>query len=268
MMSLIDIGANLTHSSFDNDLSIVIQNAHSAGISRIIVTGTSIVESVRALELSKSYPKYLFATAGVHPHNAKEFDEYTNSALRDLAKNDEIVAIGECGLDFHRNFSTQNEQKYAFLSQLELATEINLPVFLHQREAHKELVSLLKPIRNQLCGGVAHCFTGGKRELHTYLDMDLYIGITGWLCDDSRGHELRDAVSDIPLERLLLETDAPYLLPKDLPQKPTGRRNEPRFLPHILERLSKIMSKPVTDIADASRINAEQLFNLKTSETS
>ena len=126
MMSLIDIGANLTHNSFDNDLSIVIQNAHLAGISRIIVTGTSIVESVRALELSKSYPEYLFATAGVHPHNAKEFDEHTITALQDLAKNDEIVAIGECGLDFHRNFSTQNEQKHAFLSQLELATEINL----------------------------------------------------------------------------------------------------------------------------------------------
>ena len=267
-MSLIDIGANLTHSSFDNDLEVVIQNAHSAGISKIIVTGTSLMESVRALELSKNYPEYLFATAGVHPHNAKEFDKHTTSALRDLANNDEIVAIGECGLDFYRNFSTQNEQEQAFLSQLELATEINLPVFLHQREAHEELVGLVQPIRHRLCGGVAHCFTGGKRELHAYLDMDLYIGITGWLCDDSRGRELREAVSDIPLERLLLETDAPYLLPKDLPQKPSARRNEPRFLIHILERLSEIMNKPVSDIANASRVNAEQLFNLKTSETS
>ena len=263
MIPLIDIGANLTHSSFDHDLDAVLQNADSVGICQIIVTGTTVTKSIRALELSKSYPHHLFATAGVHPHHAKEFDEHTTDALRDLAQNDQIIAIGECGLDFHRNFSTRNEQQYAFSNQLELATEVDLPVFLHQREAHKELVALLKPIRHRLCGGVAHCFTGGPSELRTYLDMDLYIGITGWLCDDNRGGALRDAVCDIPLERLLLETDAPYLLPKDLPNKPSSRRNEPKFLPHILEQLSEIMNKPVSVIANASRINAEKLFKLK-----
>ena len=263
MMPLIDIGANLTHRSFHDDLADVLQNASSAGISQIIVTGTTVTESTRALELSKSYPHHLFATAGVHPHHAKEFDEYTTDALRALAQNDEIVAIGECGLDFHRNLSTQDEQQNAFSRQLELAAEVDLPVFLHQREAHKELVDLLEPICHRLCGGVAHCFTGGPRELRTYLDMDLYIGITGWLCDDSRGGALRDAVCDIPLERLLLETDAPYLLPKDLPNKPSNRRNEPKFLPHVLDRLSKIMKKPVSIIADSTRINAEKLFKLK-----
>ena len=262
MNSLIDIGANLTHDSFDADRGAVIERAKAAGVQRLIVTGTSVTESARAVELTKDYPGTLYATAGVHPHHAKDFDEHSTEALRALAQNDEIVAIGECGLDFFRNFSSPKQQKSAFSSQLELAINVGLPVFLHQRDAHEEFLSLLEPVRDQLSGGVAHCFTGGPNELHAYLNLDLYIGITGWLCDERRGAALLDAVSNVPLDRVLIETDAPYLLPRDLPEKPRNRRNEPSFLPHILQRLAAAMGQSPEVVAQASSVNAQRLFSL------
>ena len=264
MNSLIDIGANLTHDSFDADRGLVIDRARAAGVERLIVTGTSMTESARAVELAKDYPGTLFATAGVHPHHAKDFDGHSAEALRTLAQNNEIVAIGECGLDFFRNFSPPEQQRTAFSAQLELAIDVGLPVFLHQRDAHEELLNLLEPIRDHLSGGVAHCFTGGPDELRAYLELDLYIGVTGWLCDERRGAALLDAVSHLPLERVLIETDAPYLLPRDLAEKPRNRRNEPRFLPHILERLAAAMGQPPEVVAEASCVNAETLFGLKT----
>ena len=266
MNSLIDIGANLTHDSFDIDRGAVIERAKAAGVERLIVTGTSVTESVRAVELTKDYPGTLYATAGVHPHHAKEFDEHSAEALRALAQNDEIVAIGECGLDFFRNFSSPKQQKSAFSSQLELAINVGLPVFLHQRDAHEEFLTLLEPVRDQLGGGVAHCFTGGPNELHAYLNLDLYIGITGWLCDERRGATLLDAVSNVPLDRVLIETDAPYLLPRDLPEKPRNRRNEPSFLPHILQSLANAMGQSAEVVAEASSVNAQKLFGLNNTD--
>lgn len=263
MNSLIDIGANLTHDSFDADRGAVIERAQAAGVERLIVTGTSVTESARAVELTKDYPGTLYATAGVHPHHAKEFDEHSAEALRGLAQNDEIVAIGECGLDFFRNFSPPKQQKIAFASQLELAIDVGLPIFLHERDAHEELLSLLEPVRGRLSGGVAHCFTGGLTELRAYLNLDLYIGVTGWLCDERRGAALLDAVSNLPLDRVLIETDAPYLLPRDLPEKPRNRRNEPRFLPHILQSLATAMGQSPETVAEASSVNAQRLFGLK-----
>ena len=262
MQSLIDIGANLTHDSFNHDISNVLQNAESAGICSIIVTGTSVAESERALELANKYPQLLYATAGIHPHYAKNLEEGSINALRKIAACNKIIAIGECGLDYYRNFSSKSDQITAFSMQLELAAEINLPVFLHQRKAHTDFVKLLKPMRHRLKGGGAHCFTGGLEQLYAYLQMDLYIGITGWLCDEKRGASLRKSVPQIPLERLLLETDAPYLMPKDLPNKPSSRRNEPKHLPHILKKLSEILNIPELKIAEASRVNAQQLFGL------
>jgi len=263
MISLIDIGANLTHNSFDPDRSEVLDRAQAVGVERFIVTGTSVAESIRALELAREHPTKLFATAGIHPHHAKDFNKRSTEALRKLAAYDEIVAIGECGLDFYRNFSPLEQQKKTFSAQLELAADVGLPVFLHQRAAHDDFIGLLQPIRNHLRGGVAHCFTGGLEELQAYLNLDLYIGITGWLCDERRGTELLKTVSQIPLDRILIETDSPYLLPRDLPTKPHNRRNEPRFLPHILERLAAAMNRPLEIVAEATCVNAERLFRLK-----
>jgi len=264
MDSLVDIGANLTHDSFDPDRREVLDRAHAVGVHRLIVTGTSVTQSTRAVELAIAHPGRLFATAGIHPHHAKDFDAHSTDALRALAQQPEVVAVGECGLDFNRNFSPPDAQKFAFAAQLELAAETGLPAFLHQRDAHEDFIELLQPVRDRLSGAVAHCFTGGVEELRAYLDLDLYIGITGWLCDERRGAALIDAVGHIPLERVLVETDAPYLLPRDLPEKPRSRRNEPQYLPHILTRLAAAMGQSADAIARATRENTERLFALET----
>ncbi len=262
MTDLIDIGVNLTHESFDRDRAEVIRQARTAGVRRMIVTGTSVTQSVRTLELAQAHPGQLFATAGIHPHHASEFDAHSGDTLTNLMAQEPVVAAGECGLDFFRDFSPRDAQRQAFREQLEIAADSGLPVFLHQRDAHDEFVELLRPVRNRLCGGVAHCFTGTAKMARDYLDMDLHIGITGWLCDERRGADLRDAVRHLPLDRVLIETDAPYLLPRDLPEKTRGRRNEPRFLPHVLTRLAACMDQPVEAVAQATRTNAERLFRL------
>jgi len=259
---LIDIGLNLTHDSFAKDRTELLLAARDAGVARCIVTGSSIAASRSALALAQAYPGQLYATAGVHPHHATELSDDQLDALRTLSAAQEVVAVGECGLDFFRNFSPRADQESAFRLQLDLAAEVAKPVFLHQRDAHAEFLALLRPRRDSLVGGVAHCFTGGPAEALDYLELDLYIGITGWLCDPQRGTSLREAVPQIPLERLLLETDAPYLLPKDLAAKPRNRRNEPKFLPHILDTIASLRDESVEELAFATRRNTERLFNL------
>ena len=263
MLDLIDIGANLTHDSFDADRDAVLTRAAAAGVARIVVTGTSVTSSAQAGELCEARPKALFATAGVHPHHAADFDVHTSAALRALLRGPAFVAVGECGLDFFRDYSPRDAQRSAFTAQLELAADVQKPVFLHQRDAHDEFVALLAPLRQRLVGGVAHCFTGGPTELAAYLELDLYIGVTGWVCDERRGAELRAAVPQIPLDRLLVETDAPYLLPRDLTPRPAGRRNEPQFLAHVIERVAALMNRPVDVVARATTANAERLFGLE-----
>lgn len=262
MFDLIDIGANLTHDSFDADRDAVLARAAAAGVARIVVTGTSVTSSVQAAALCEAHPRRLFATAGVHPHHAADFDAHTAAALESLLANPKVVAVGECGLDFFRDYSPRGAQREAFRAQLELAAKVRKPVFLHQRDSHDEFVAILEPERAGLIGGVAHCFTGGPSELEAYLALDLYIGVTGWVCDERRGAELRSAVPRIPLDRLLIETDAPYLLPRDLPVKPQSRRNEPHYLPHVLERVAALMGRPAEDVARATTANAERLFGL------
>ncbi len=263
MFDLIDIGANLTHDSFDADREAVLARAAAAGVRRIIVTGTSVTSSVQAAELCEARPASLRATAGVHPHHATDYDAHTTATLRALLGSSAFVAVGECGLVFFRDYSPREAQRAAFAAQLELAAEVRKPVFLHQRDAHDEFVALLEPVRQRLVGGVAHCFTGGPTELAAYLDLDLFVGVTGWVCDERRGAQLRAAVPSIPLDRLLLETDAPYLLPRDLPTKPAGRRNEPHNLPHVLERVAHLMGRPLEAVAAATTANAERLFRLE-----
>jgi TatD DNase family protein len=262
MHELVDIGANLTHDSFDDDRREMLARAAAAGVARLVVTGTSVTRSVQASALAEAHVGVLFATAGVHPHHASEFDAHTAAALRTLVGNVACVAVGECGLDFFRDYSPRDAQREAFAAQLELAAACGKPVFLHQRDAHEEFVAMLKPTRAALTGGVAHCFTGGPAELEAYLDLDLYIGVTGWVCDERRGADLRAALPRIPLERLLVETDAPYLLPRDLEPKPRGRRNEPAYLAHIVERIAALRSEPVDIVSRATTTNAERLFRL------
>jgi TatD DNase family protein len=262
MPDLIDIGVNLTHDCFDIDRDEVVRQAAARGVGRLIVTGTSVTASARAAELSAVHPGRLFATAGIHPHHATEFDAHSIAALRGLLGHPATVAVGECGLDYYREFSPRERQIEAFEAQLALAAEVALPVFLHQRDAHEPFLAIVRSARGGLAGGVAHCFTGGPQELRDCLDLDLYIGVTGWVCDDRRGRELRDALPDLPLDRLLLETDAPYLLPRDLRPIPKARRNEPQFLTHVLERVAIMMNRSAETVARAASENAERLFRL------
>jgi TatD DNase family protein len=259
---LIDIGVNLTHDSFDRDRDEVIRAAAAVGVTRLIVTGTDVASSRAAVTLAGQHASALFCTAGVHPHHASAYEASTSEQLAEIAQDDAVRAIGECGLDYFRNFSTPREQRAAFERQLELAVSCGLPVFLHQRDAHEDFVALLADIRPQLAGGVAHCFTGGRAELEQYLELDLHVGVTGWVCDERRGGALAAAVPHIPLDRLMLETDAPYLLPRDLAPPPPARRNVPGVLPHILARVSTLMGLDRSMVAAAATGNSERLFRL------
>jgi TatD DNase family protein len=261
-MQLIDIGANLTHPAFHADLPEVLARARGAGVQTILVTGTSVAESTTAIRLSNAYPDTIHATAGVHPHHACECDDTTIPALRMLAQNPRIVAIGECGLDFNRNYSPHPDQEKWFVAQLELAIEMKKPLFLHSRDAFPALADLLGKRKSHLPPAVAHCFTGAKEELHAYLDLGLHIGITGWICDERRGAHLLELVRDIPADRLMLETDSPYLTPRDLRPQPKARRNEPAHLPHILRAVARALGKPPEQVAEETTRNARVFFGL------
>jgi TatD DNase family protein len=259
--SLVDIGVNLAHDSFDGDRAEVISRARAAGVARMIVTGSSLDSSAAALELAAGDPG-LFATVGVHPHHAHELNAANLPALATLAVQAGSVAIGECGLDFYRDFSPREVQESAFRLQLELAMSTGLPVFLHQRDAHERFLGILDECGPGLPAGVAHCFTSGPAELADLLDRGLYVGITGWISDERRAGALREAARYLPLDRVMLETDAPYLLPRDLEPKPRTRRNEPMHLPHVMRVLARHMEIAPEKLAAAATRNAEALFGL------
>jgi len=260
-MDLIDIGINLTHENFRDDRNAVIDSAHACGVAQLIVTGATIAGSRAALELAQAHPGVLFATAGVHPHHATELQSARLPELRALLQQPGVVAAGECGLDYYRNFSPYEVQRQAFGAQLELALECGKPLFLHQRDAHRDFHAALKALGRPLVG-VAHCFTGGQEELEAYLALGLHIGITGWVCDERRGAHLAQLVPHIPRGRMLLETDGPYLLPRDLNPKPASRRNEPRYLPHIAAVVARLRGESVEDCAAHSSAAARALFGL------
>ena len=257
-MRLADIGANLTHASFQPDLDEVLARARAAGVDTIVVTGSSVEESRHAADLAAA--RGLYATAGVHPHHARACNAETIPALRALAQHPKIVAVGECGLDFNRNYSPHPDQEKWFVAQLELAAELGKPLFLHSRDAHPRFAEILRNLR--VGKAVAHCFTGEADELRAYLDLGLYIGITGWICDERRGAHLLELVKKIPQDRLLLETDAPYLTPRDLRPQPKARRNEPAFLPHILRAVARARGEPPEALAEATRRNAHAFFGI------
>lgn len=261
-IALVDIGANLTHDSFDGDRDDVLARAAAAGVTRMVVTGASEDGSRAAVALAEQQPGRLFATCGVHPHHASDYDDSVHATLAELSTHASVVSMGECGLDYFRDFSPRDAQRSAFERQLELAAERGLPVFLHQRDAHDDFVAILKPWLPRLTGGVAHCFTGERHMLHAYLDMGLSIGITGWICDERRGAHLLEFVGDIPPDRLMIETDAPYLLPRTLRPKPSSRRNEPAYLPEILRVLADACGRPPAAMARETTANACRFFNL------
>jgi len=258
---LVDIGANLTHDSFDADRAEVIARAHAAGVGRFVVTGSDAAHSRKALELCGRYPG-LYATAGVHPHHAKDVSADTPAELKALLGNSQVVAVGECGLDYFRNFSPPEVQREVFEMQLGLAEHCRKPVFLHQRDAHADFMRLLTAHRQRISKSVVHCFTGDAAELKDYLALDCHIGITGWICDERRGQHLRDCVGLIPADKLMLETDAPYLIPRDLKPRPASNRNEPMHLRHIAQVVAECLGKPLDQLIRETTRNAEAFFTL------
>lgn len=258
---LIDIGANLTHDSFAHDFDDVLRRAHDANVSQMVVTGTSIQGSEQAAELANRHEQ-LFATAGIHPHHAEETSRDTIATLRGLLENDKVKAIGETGLDFFRAFSPRPAQLNSFEQHIELAIETRLPMFLHERDAHPTFAEVLSGYRDDLSELVVHCFTGGKDALHAYLDLDCHIGITGWICDERRGQHLLTLVKDIPSDRLMIETDAPYLMPRNIKPKPKTRRNEPQHLRAVCKTVAECRGSTIDEVANQTSNNARRFFNL------
>ncbi|SEQ19585.1 TatD DNase family protein [Solimonas aquatica] len=260
-MSLIDIGANLAHDSFDADFAAMLARARAAGLSRIIVTGSSRDSTQRAITLSREHPGFLHATAGLHPHHASEWNEELAAFFAEAALAPEVCALGECGLDYFRNYSPHEDQRRAFAAQLKLAVDSGKPLFLHQRDAHADFHAMLREHRAQLGAVVVHCFTDTREALQDYLALDCHIGITGWICDERRGRHLLEAVRDIPDARLLLETDAPYLLPRTAP-KSASRRNEPALLPYVLRAVAQARGQDEEQVARFTSANARVFFAL------
>lgn len=261
-MELVDIGCNLTHDSFDKDRESVIERANEAGVTQMVITGATAEGSEAALSLARGYPGELFATAGIHPHHADEVTADSLTLLRDLAGQHGVVAVGETGLDYYRDICPRPVQKKAMENQIEIAIDSGLPLFLHMRDAHTDFHAILKETRDQVSNIVVHCFTGTQHQLHLYLDLDCHIGITGWICDERRGSHMKEFMNDIPTNRLMVETDSPYLKPRDMKPRVKTRRNEPQWLPWIVQALAESRGESPEHVAEHTTSNARQFFHL------
>ena len=272
---MIDIGANLLNSAFDADRQEVLRRAGAAGVDAIVLTGTSVASSRAAAALASRHgggaspressddpiPR-LFATAGVHPHDATTVEAGWDHEIANLADQAEVVAIGETGLDYYRNFSPRDEQQAVFRRQVELAVCLKMPLFVHDRDSKGDTRSILADYRDDLTGCVIHCFTGTAADLEGYVDDGYYIGITGWICDERRGRRLMELVRQIPGERLMIETDAPYLLPRTIVPRPRSRRNEPAFLTWVAQSVARCRGEDPVSIQRQTRANAVRFFDL------
>jgi len=261
----VDIGVNLTDEQFAQDRHAVLARAREARVSQQIIIGSSMASSHQAVAMCVAEDD-IFATVGIHPHDSNDYHPSLNQELIQLAKHPKVVACGEMGLDFFRDFSPRTKQEAAFEAQLELAVDnIKKPVYLHERDAFARFSPMLKAARDGLKGAVVHCFTGSKQALFAYLDLDCYIGISGWVCDERRGKPLQELIPHIPLERLLVETDAPYLIPRNLPVKPTVKhRNEPCFVPWVAKQVALLRPEPEEQVFKQLLHNSRELFSLPT----
>ncbi len=252
---MFDIGANLTSSHFSDDLDSVLDESFEAGVKKICITSSNL-QDVRNAKKITERNKNLYYSVGFHPHNAKDFKIEFLKDMSIYLDDPKAICLGEMGLDFNRNFSSKEEQILCFESQLSLANSINKPLFLHQRDAHEEFLSILDNYKfNQKL--IVHCFTGNLSELEDYLKRDFYIGITGWVCDLKRGLDLRECINHIPQDKLMIETDSPYLSPRK-----KIRRNEPKFLIDVAEEVARLRKQTKESIVKSSYENSLNFFNL------
>mgnify|MGYP000639759099 FL=1 len=241
MHEIADIACNFTSERFNKDLDDVIKRAIANKITKFGLICSRMSDLNKLLKIYKQYSKSMFYTIGVHPHHANEINDDYLKKLKNVITTNNPHAIGETGLDFFRNLSTYEQQIYVFEEQIKIAIDTNKPLFLHQRDSHDDFIKILRKYSSDISKAVVHCFTGTQGQLDDYLELDCYIGITGWICDEKRNVELRKAIKKIPLEKLMIETDCPYLIPKNLVEKPKNNRNEPTNLNHIINEIAVLM---------------------------
>lgn len=252
-----DIGLNLFCRQF-GDPEKIVADAAKEGVS-CILTGTDMKENKRIDEFCRTHA--VFGTAGIHPHNADSAKKEDFDMIEKIiSQNHSIVAVGECGLDFDRMFSTRENQIRCFDKHIILAEKLKKPLFLHERDASQEFVKRFKNHKDICARSVVHCFTGDIHTLDKYLSMGFSIGITGWICDDRRAKDLREAVRIIPLERILIETDAPYLTPKNI--KGLDRINVPQNIKYVVCELAKHMNVAEDELIINAKRNTERIFGL------
>jgi TatD DNase family protein len=262
---MIDVGVNLTHPRLANtasDLNQLVASSRNHGLKAIIAIGTNLTESERLLEMAKRFPGYIFVTVGVHPHYAGDMQDDDWSRLDKIVSQPEVVAVGEMGLDFYRNFSPHTTQIKVFERQLAANQVVQKPLYLHERDAFSAQLDILRSNSQCYTSGIAHCFTGDTKALKAYLDLDFYIGVTGWICDERRGNELAEAVKYIPKERLLVETDSPFLLPRTLRPKPKDSINRPWFVNEVVSKVARCRNETTDAVASYTTRNANALFRL------
>jgi TatD DNase family protein len=257
---IIDIAANLSHDCFDADFEAVLQNGLAVGVQKYLVVGTDIESSEKSLLLSGKYPAQFWCTAGMHPHHASDWSAEAAQRFSACMAQSKCIAAGEMGLDYFRNFSSPEDQRTAFTAQLALAVEHGLPAYLHVRDAHADFYPILKEFMPDLKNAVVHCFTGLQPEMEAYVELGCGIGITGWVCDERRGLDLQKIVPYIPDDRLMIETDCPYLMPRTLSPKPKSRRNEPMYLPEVLRVIAELRQQSPTEVAELTWHNSHRFF--------
>ena len=261
MAGFVDIACNFTHDSFKDNLEEVIANAELEGVERFVLLCASLNDLKPIKIIQNKSPEKYFISAGIHPHHATEIREinYDNLLAKLCSINPNV--IGETGLDYFRNISPPDVQRKSFKMHIEIAKELNLPLYLHQRDSHKDFINIIKENRNNFPKFVVHCFTGTQEELNDYLDLGAYIGLTGWICDAKRNIELRKSIKNIPIDRMMIETDCPYLIPKNLPNKPKKNINEPKYLPHIANEIAELIGMKIEELKLATRSNAIEFFS-------
>lgn len=258
-MHLVDIGVNFHSSQLKGVGKEILARAGEAGVTQILATGTSVASSRLALEFARGHPG-VWATAGVHPHTAKEYTAAAGDALAALWAEERVVAVGECGLDYNRMFSPMPAQRQAFEAQIQAGLRTGKPLFLHCRDAFEDFHAMLREAASAGAKGVVHCFTDGAAQAEAYLALGFDIGITGWVTDAARGAALRDAMRVIPAERLHLETDAPYLRPRNAGK--TRPYNEPALLPFVAQAVAELKGMEVETLAAQATANSRRMFGL------
>jgi TatD DNase family protein len=260
MIDLFDIACNFSSDRFDNDLNEVIQRAKNNNVTKFLVVSASLKDTEKVYRIYQDNKGSCFFTIGVHPHHANEFDSLSSEEMIKLIEEYKPHSVGETGLDFFRNISSYEEQIFAFEQQIKIAVKTNLPLFLHQRDAHDDFMKIISKYKNDIPKAVVHCFTGTQKELDDYLEMGFHIGLTGWVCDERRNVDLRKSLINIPIEKLMIETDCPYLIPRNLKDKPKNNRNEPSHLPHIANEIASLINIDISEFADTTYKNSMNFF--------